>query len=272
MPSPSFTYTLTNGTTADADQVMQNFDDILNGVTDGTKDLSIAALTVAGTLTANGNINLGNSSSDTITVTGTPTFGAATTFSNTATFSSNATFSAQALISNGTASAPSVSFSSDSDGSGTGIYRIAANSLGFSANGTEVGRYSSAGAWRLGPAAGLSGTFQSTANVMLVGGDDLNSSGNFLIIGRRSSGTKTAYITAGSGSECGMEFASRDSGNAYLNVGGYSSAGAWTFGNGTGEVHRFNCQTNGTAPGAVSTYMRINVNGTTYKVALLGNT
>lgn len=272
MPSPSFTYTLTNGTTADADQVMQNFNDILNGVTDGTKDLSIAALTVAGTATFNGNINLGNSGSDTITVTGTPTFGAATTFSSTATFSGNATFSAQALIANGTASEPSICFSSDDDTSGAGIYRIGANSMGFSANGTEVGRYSSSGAWRLGPAAGLSGTFQSTANVMLVGGDDLNSSGNFLTIGRRSSGTKVAYLAAGSGAECGLEFSARDSGNAYLNVGGYDSAGAWTLGNGTGQVHRLNCQTNGTAPGAVSTYMRINVNGTTYKVALLGNT
>lgn len=70
MANPSYTYTLTNGTTADADQVQQNFDDILNGVTDGTKDLSIAALTVAGTLTANGNVTLGNATADDITVTG----------------------------------------------------------------------------------------------------------------------------------------------------------------------------------------------------------
>lgn len=57
-------------TTADASQVMQNFNDILNGVSDGTKDLSINALTVAGTATLNGAINLGNSSADDITVTG----------------------------------------------------------------------------------------------------------------------------------------------------------------------------------------------------------
>lgn len=69
MPAPSFTYTLTNGTTADASQVMQNFNDILNGVSDGTKDLSISALTAAGTATLNGAVNLGNASSDDLTIT-----------------------------------------------------------------------------------------------------------------------------------------------------------------------------------------------------------
>ncbi len=69
MASPSYTYTLTNGTTADASHVMQNFNDILNGVTDGTKDLSISALTCAGTATLNGNVNLGNASSDDLTIT-----------------------------------------------------------------------------------------------------------------------------------------------------------------------------------------------------------
>lgn len=69
MAAPSLTYTLTNGTTADASQVMQNFNDLLNGITDGTKDLSINALTCAGTATLNGHINLGNSSSDDLTIT-----------------------------------------------------------------------------------------------------------------------------------------------------------------------------------------------------------
>ncbi len=69
MASPSYTYTLTNGTTADASQVTQNFTDILNGVTDGTKDLSINALTCAGTATLNGHVNLGNASADDLTIT-----------------------------------------------------------------------------------------------------------------------------------------------------------------------------------------------------------
>lgn len=69
MAAPSLTYTLTNGATADASQVMQNYNDILNGITDGTKDLSISALTCAGTATLNGHVNLGNASADDLTIT-----------------------------------------------------------------------------------------------------------------------------------------------------------------------------------------------------------
>lgn len=69
MAAPSYTYSLANGTTADASQVMQNFNDILNGVSDGTKDLSINALTCAGAATLNGNTTIGNASSDDLTVT-----------------------------------------------------------------------------------------------------------------------------------------------------------------------------------------------------------
>src|SRR3990167_6639009 len=70
MAVPSYTYTLANATTADADKVMQNFNDILNGVTDGTKDLSVSALTVGGTAAFNGAVTLGNATGDDITVTG----------------------------------------------------------------------------------------------------------------------------------------------------------------------------------------------------------
>jgi len=48
---------------------MQDFNDLLNGITDGTKDLSINALTCAGTATLNGHVNLGNSSADDLTIT-----------------------------------------------------------------------------------------------------------------------------------------------------------------------------------------------------------
>lgn len=70
MAAPSLTYTLTNETTADASQVMQNFNDLLNGITDGTKDLTISALTCAGNASFQGNVTLGNGSVDDITVTG----------------------------------------------------------------------------------------------------------------------------------------------------------------------------------------------------------
>jgi len=69
MAYTSVTYTFSNGTTADATQVNQNFTDIINGLSDGTKDISINAGTLAGTLTANGNVNLGNATSDDLTVT-----------------------------------------------------------------------------------------------------------------------------------------------------------------------------------------------------------
>ena len=70
MAYPTVTYTFSNSTTADATQVNQNFTDLINGLSDGTKDLSISALTVAGTATLNGAINLGNATSDDITITG----------------------------------------------------------------------------------------------------------------------------------------------------------------------------------------------------------
>lgn len=69
MANISVTYTFANSTTADATQVNQNFTDIINGTSDGTKDFSIAALTVAGTATLNGAVNLGNSSTDDLTIT-----------------------------------------------------------------------------------------------------------------------------------------------------------------------------------------------------------
>ncbi len=70
MAAITVTYSFTNGTTADADQVDQNFTDIINGTSDGTKDFSISALTAAGTATFNGNVTLGNASGDDITFTG----------------------------------------------------------------------------------------------------------------------------------------------------------------------------------------------------------
>lgn len=69
MASPAVTYTFSNSTTADAGQVNTNFSDLISGMTDGTKDFSIAALTLAGALTANGNCTFGNATSDTVTYT-----------------------------------------------------------------------------------------------------------------------------------------------------------------------------------------------------------
>lgn len=67
MSFPSVTYTFSNGSTADASQVNQNFTDLINGISDTTKDISVSALTAASTATLNGNTILGNSSSKTVT-------------------------------------------------------------------------------------------------------------------------------------------------------------------------------------------------------------
>lgn len=65
----TITYSFSNGTAADATQVNQNFSDIISGTSDGTKDFSISALTVAGVATLNGNTTIGNASSDDLTIT-----------------------------------------------------------------------------------------------------------------------------------------------------------------------------------------------------------
>lgn len=70
MAFPSITYTLTNGTTADATQVQQNFQDLINGFSDGTKDLNMASGTFSGTLSISGSVTLGLSSSNLVTFNG----------------------------------------------------------------------------------------------------------------------------------------------------------------------------------------------------------
>lgn len=64
MASPSVTYTFSNGTSSDASQVNQNFTDIINSLTDGTKDLAISALSLAGNLSVSGNTTIGSASND----------------------------------------------------------------------------------------------------------------------------------------------------------------------------------------------------------------
>src|SRR3990167_9323796 len=70
MANVAVTNTFSNGTTADGPQVNTNFTDIINGTSDGTKDFSINALTLAGAFTANGACTFGNASGDDLTFTG----------------------------------------------------------------------------------------------------------------------------------------------------------------------------------------------------------
>jgi hypothetical protein len=48
--------------------VNTNYTDIINGFSDGTKDLNMSAATLGGTLTANGHVTLGSNSADDLTV------------------------------------------------------------------------------------------------------------------------------------------------------------------------------------------------------------
>lgn len=70
MANPAVTYTFANASTADATQVNQNFTDLINSLTDGTKSLTIAALTAGGTATLSGAVTLGSATDDDITVNG----------------------------------------------------------------------------------------------------------------------------------------------------------------------------------------------------------
>lgn len=58
MANPSVTYTFLNTQTSDGPQVSQNFTDLINAMTDGTKDFSIMNLLVAGTLGVTGTSSL----------------------------------------------------------------------------------------------------------------------------------------------------------------------------------------------------------------------
>jgi hypothetical protein len=70
MGFPTVTYTFSNSTTADATQVNQNFTDLINGVSDGTKNISVSAGTFAGTVNCQGAVTLGASSGNLLTING----------------------------------------------------------------------------------------------------------------------------------------------------------------------------------------------------------
>ncbi len=70
MAFPSVTYTFSNSTTADATQVNQNFTDLINGLSDTTKSISISALTTASTATLGAAVILGSGTSNDLTFNG----------------------------------------------------------------------------------------------------------------------------------------------------------------------------------------------------------
>ena len=69
MANISVTNTFVNGNTLDATQVNQNFSDIINGTSDGTRDITVATINT-GSLVTTGDVTFGNATGDNVTVTG----------------------------------------------------------------------------------------------------------------------------------------------------------------------------------------------------------
>lgn len=118
----------------------------------------LAATRSANTVT---NVSVGNATDN-------PTFmtlgTGATTFGGAVNITGVATFSTQAQLLNGSAATPSLSFTSDTD---TGVYRVGANSLGFSAGGSLITSVDSTG-------IAVAGAVSATGTIS---GSNLSSSG-----------------------------------------------------------------------------------------------
>jgi hypothetical protein len=69
-------------------------------------------------------------------------------------FGTSPTFTTTINAPSGNASTPGLAWSADADGSGTGLYRSAANATSFANNGTLTGTVASTGAWTIGPDGG----------------------------------------------------------------------------------------------------------------------
>ena len=152
MAYTSVTYTFSNSTTADATQVNQNFTDLINGLSDGTKDINVNAATLAGNLTVNGSTTIGNATSDTLTITA--RLAATVAPSTTATYDLGTTtllfnniYSTYLPASLGAVTTPSHTFNGDLN---TGMYSSGADTLDFATGGTNRLSISSAGVLTLG--------------------------------------------------------------------------------------------------------------------------
>lgn len=160
-------------------------------------------------------------------------------------------------LANGTVGAPSLNFTADADGTGTGIYRIGANNLGFSANGVASGDISSASVWTLGTVNSdiihkINGNItasKGTADSDFIGVfDSSGTTRNSVIIFKQAGTAKADIGIAGSTSPFLTGAGTSDlvllsSGNNILFTGDGStiqgkltSAGVWTLGPTAGAV------------------------------------
>lgn len=196
MASISVTNTFTNGSTADASEVNTNFSDIINGTSDGTKDLSVAALTCASTVTFNGNVTIGNATSDTVTFTGRVASSILPSTDNANDLGSSAlkwadirgvlaTFTGAVnatdfVASLGAEATPSHTFTGDLN---TGMWSSAADTLEFSTAGAKVLTIDSSGLIGVGKTPFTGGS--ATYTLQLASG----STQTFMHIGNSSTGT-----------------------------------------------------------------------------------
>ena len=139
MANITVTNTFVNGTVADGTEVNTNFSDIISGTSDGTKDFSISALTIAGVLTANGAVTLGNASGDDIVITGSiaghiPIKTDDTYDLGAVSLAVRASYSSDFFGSLGAAATPSFSFGGDKN---TGMWSSTADVLNWSTAGVE---------------------------------------------------------------------------------------------------------------------------------------
>jgi hypothetical protein len=146
MAFPSVTYTFSNGTSADATQVNQNFTDVINGLSDTTKDLSVSALTAAGAVSLTGaTVAIGNAVSDALTIIAATTLND-TNFTQTLTTAnrkhsitqSGASTSTDSPLSvdftNTTASGAAAAFIRGASNTGNGTLRVDRNATGSGTN------------------------------------------------------------------------------------------------------------------------------------------
>lgn len=113
---------------------------MINGYTDGTKDLTMSALTANGAFVANGTTTLGNATGDDVVVTGRVAADfdpktASTYDMGDATQLWKGIYGMDAFMSIGAVGTPSHTFSTDTD---TGMWSAGANTLNFATGGTDA--------------------------------------------------------------------------------------------------------------------------------------
>lgn len=172
--------------------------------------------------------------------------------------------SGAALFADGTAAAPSIGWTSDADGSGTGFFRSGASAIAATLNGTEALRLNSGGLQVFSAGGSINmnsatGTFQiaSDAKISRVSSQNLR-------IGGTSSATPLANtLSIGESSRSGTD----------ANVAGASGTIASGTGTGTGTVSSLIFQTPtvagaGTGAQALATRLAIDSAGATFASAV----